>query len=310
MKAYCFLACLLVAAHGQTTRTEARRFDLNGNPIPAGSFSESKTQADGRTVRTEYSVDANGRKIPLTSSEETKVEQNGRTVVQRVIKHFDQNGSLTSTERVASEEQKLGGESKETRTSVYRTDFNGNEMLDERAVTRSDGKTAVTNVERRGLDGSLALSERQTTATDTSPAGSKSQSSTFRRDSNGNLYEVVKEVHETTKQGNGTVENDVKYVVQGDGRFALQEQRVTKSTTRADGTVVKRIEVYGEQVPGTTNESGRPALKEIQTVQSRKASDGSVIETTTSQKAEVTDNGRLTGPQVVSESVTAKKTGQ
>ena len=310
MKAYGLLMLVMLAAaasFGQSTNTEARRFDLNGNPIAAGSTSESKTEADGRTVRTEYGVDANGQKIPLTSSEETKVEQNGRTVVQQVIRHYDQNGNVTSTERVLSEEQKLSGGAVERKSAVYRTDLNGNEMLDEQAVTRSDGKTSVTNVEKRGLDGALALAERQTTTTETNPAGSKSLSSTFRKDSNGNLYEVVKEVRETKKQGNQTVESDAKYVVRGDGQFALQEQTVTRSTAHADGTVAKRIEVYGEQVPGVTNDSGKPALKEIQTVQSRKAADGTLIEVTTSQKAEVTDNGRLTSPQVISETVTAKK---
>src|SRR5450432_1054583 len=139
MKAYslsasAFLLLLMSwTGFGQTTNTEARRFDLNGNPIPAGSFSETKQEADGRTVRTEYGVDANGQKIPLSSTEETKVEQNGRMVSQQVIKHFDQNGAQTSTERVLSEEQKLGGGVVEKKSTVYRSDLNGNESLDQRS---------------------------------------------------------------------------------------------------------------------------------------------------------------------------------
>jgi hypothetical protein len=311
MKAYLLLILAMgTAAFAQTTNSEARRFDLNGNPIAAGSNSESKTAADGRTIRTEYSIDANGNKVPLASTEETKVEQGGKTVIQQVIRRFDQNGVQTSSERVVTEETKLASGGVDSQKAVYRTDLNGNENLDERAVTRTEGKTTVTNVEKRGFDGSLELAERQTVTTEKNPNGQKSEASTFRKDSNGNLYEVVKEIHETKKQGNQTVDNESKYVVQGDGRFALQEQTVTRATTAADGTVSKRIEVYGEQVPGTTNESGKPALKEIQTVQSRKGADGTTVEVTTSQKAEVTDNGRLTSPQVISETVTAKKPGQ
>jgi hypothetical protein len=312
MKAYFLSAFLLlgISSFGQTTSSESRRFDLNGNPITAGSSSESKTQGDGRTVRTEYGVDTNGQKVPLASTEETKIEQDGRIVVQQIIRRFDQNGNLTSTERVVSNEQKLASGAIEKQTSVYRSDLNGNESLDERAVTQTEGKTSVTSVEKRAFDGSLELAERQTTTTEKNPSGSKSESSTFRKDSNGNLYEVVKQVQETKKQGNQTVENDSTYVVQGDGRYALQEQKVIRSTAKADGTVSKRIEVYGEQVPGTTNESGKPALKEIQTVESRKTADGSVVETKSSQKAEVTDNGRLTSPQVISETVIEKKANQ
>ena len=314
MKSYWLPTLVLLAslaALGQeTTRTEARRLDVNGNAIPAGGVSESKNQAGGRTVRTEYGVDASGQRIPLTSSEETKTESNGHTIVQRVVRHYDQNGTLTSTERIQSEEQKLGGGAIEKNTAVYRTDLNGNEMLDERAVSRTDGKTSTTSVEKRGIDGTLTLTERQTTTTETTPVGSKSQSSTFHRDNNGNLFEVVKEVRETAKQGTQTVEKESKYVARGDGSFALQEQTVTRTTPNPDGTVAKRIEVYGEQVPGVTNDSGKPALKEIQTVQVRKAAGGAVVETTTSQQANVTDNGRLTDPKVISETVLTKTTNQ
>ena len=304
MTAYCLLTVLTLM---QSTSTEARRFDLNGNPIAAGATSEVKTDSEGRTVRVEYGVDANGQKIPLTTTEVTKVEQNGHIVIQEVIRRFDQNGNMTSSERVLSDEQKLGSGVTEKHATVFRTDLNGNEILDEQKMTRTDAKTSVTEVQKRGLDGSLALAERQTTATEKTTQGSKSQSSTFRKDNNGNLYEVVRELKETTTQGKQTVENDSKFVVRGDGQFALQEQTVTKATTQADGTVTKRVEVYGEQVPGTTNDSGKPALKEIQTIESRKGTDGALVETTVSQKAEVTDNGRLGDPRVIGETVVTKK---
>lgn len=307
MKAYgLFFLMAALAAFGQSTTSESRRFDVNGNPISAGSTSESKTSSDGLTVRTEYGVDANGRKIALSTIEETKVEKSGHTMVQQVIRRYDQNGNMTSSEKVLSDEQKLAGGVVEKQATVFRTDLNGNEVLEERQVTRTDKKTSVTEVQKRGLDGALALAERQTSATETNPKGSKTQSSTFRRDNNGNLYEVVREIKETTTQGKQTLENDVKYVVRGDGQFALQQQVVTRSTPQSDGTVAKQVEVYSEQVPGLSNDSGKPALKEVQTIQSRKASDGSVVETIVSQKAGVNENGRLGDPQVISETVTKK----
>jgi hypothetical protein len=310
MKAYGlspFIVLVAASALAQTTSTQSVRFDVNGNPIPAGGFSESKTDAGGRTVRTEYGVGINGDRVPLSSTEEVKTEQDGHVVIQQVIRHFDQNGNPTSSERVYSDEKKLGDNAVEKSKTVYRTDVNGNESVDERAITRTEGKTTTTNVEKRGLDCSLSLAERQTTTTEVKPDGTKSESATFHRDNNGNLYEVVKEVKETKKDGGQITDTDVKYVVQGDGRFALHERTVTRSVPQADGTVAKTIEVYGEQVPGVTNDSGRPSLKEVQTVQERKAADGSLIQVTTSQKAEVTGNGRLTSPQVISETVTSKQ---
>lgn len=310
MKAYGLFSflVLVLAATGiaQTTTTQSVRFDVNGNPIPAGATSESKTDATGRTVRTEYSVGINGERVPLASTEEVKTEQNGHTIIQQVIRRFDQNGQQTSSERVVTDEQKLSNGNIEQNKTVYNSDVNGNESLYERAVTKTEGNTTITNVEKRGLDGSLALAERQTSTTEKRADGSKTESAVFRRDNNGNLYEVVKEESETKKLGTQTVNTEAKYVVQGDGRFALQEKTVTHSVPQADGTVAKKIEVYGEQVPGVTNDSGRPELKEVQTVQERKASDGSIVQVTTSQKAEVTGNGRLTSPQVISETVTTK----
>ena len=301
-----FLVLLMSSAMAQTTTTQAVRFDVNGNPIPAGAASESKTDAGGRTVRTEYTMGVNGQRIPLSSTEEIKTEQNGHTVIQQVIRRFDQNGQQTSSERILTDEKKLGASGVEKNTMVYRSDVNGSESLDERAISKSDGNTTITNVEKRGLDGALTLAERQTTTTDTRPDSTKSESATYRRDNNGNFYEVVKEVKESRKQGNQTVESDAVYVVRGDGRLALQDKTVTQSVKQADGTVSKTVELYGEQVPGVTNDSGRPALKEVQRILERKAADGSVIEVTTSQKAETTGNGRLTSPQVISETVTTK----
>lgn len=308
MKAYCVCFFLICTAWAQTEskQVESRRFDLNGNPIPGGSFSETKSDASGRTTQIEYGVDANGRRIPLQSVEETKTEQNGVTITQRTLKRFDQNGAVTSTERAVSERRSTGPKASETRSTLYRADVNGNESLAERSTSKSDDRGSLTEVERPGLDGSLRLAERQVSRTESSQNGntSKTDASTYRLDANGNFYEVVRSVQETQKQGDRTVENRSLFVNRGDGTFGLQEQTVTQSTKRADGSVSKQVEVYGDQVPGTTNESGRPVLKERQTIETVKAANGQQVERIISQKTSPNDGGRLGDPQVIQETVT------
>ena len=191
MKALCLFFLTILASLGQqeSTQTEARRFDLNGNSISAGSFADTKVKTgDGeKATRVEYGVDVNGRKVPLSSVEETKQEINGRTLITRIVRRFDQNGLPTSSERIQSEEQK-SGKSSSGQTSIYRKDINGNEILDEQSVSKSDGKTGTTDILRRASDGSLVLTERQTSVTEEAEGGAskKSQTVTYRKDNNGN----------------------------------------------------------------------------------------------------------------------------
>jgi hypothetical protein len=310
MKASClfFLIATAAIAQQESSQTEARRFDLNGNPINAGSFSESKVKTPNgeTTTRVEYAVDVNGRKVPLMSVEETKQDVNGHTTSNKVVRRFDQNGAPTSSERIISEEETAGTTSTK-KASVFRADINGNEMLDEQSVSRTNGGSATTEVLRRSYEGSLVLAERQTNVTEeTADGGSKSQAVTYKKDNNGEFYVSAQEVKETVKKGNETVETSAQYVRGGQGALELAEQKVSRSVAQADGTVSKQVDVYSAAVPGLTNTTGQPVLKERQSVETRKGANGTLVETTVSRKATV-DGGELSAPRVISEAVVTKK---
>ena len=310
MKAFClfFSAVLAASAQQESSQSQTVRYDLNGNPIAAGSLSESKVKSGNgeSTTRVEYGLDASGQKIPLMSVEESRREANGRTVTTRVVHRFDQSGVPASSERVVAEEEKSGDRSTK-KTLLYRADVNGNEVLDEQSVSRTNGASATTEVMRRGADGSLALAERQTTTTEETPGGgTKAQSVTYRRDGNGELYVAEQEVKETVKKGNQVVETSAQYVRRGQGTLELAEQKVSSAVTQPDGTVSKQVDVYGVAVPGLSSSPGsQPVLKERQTVEIRKGSNGSLVETTVSRKATV-DGGELGAPKVVSETLTTQ----
>jgi hypothetical protein len=314
MKALCLFSLVLSAAleagpQQESSQSQAVRFDINGNPIAAGTFSESKVKTGNgeSSTRVEYGIDSNGQKIPLMSVDESKTLVNGRTVVSRLVHRFDQNGAPTSTERIVSEEETTGAGGSTKKTSLYRADVNGNEALDEQSVSKSNGGSSTTDILRRGSDGSLALAERQTSVTEETPGGgSKSQAVTYQRDNNGELYVATQEVRETTKKGNETIETSAQFVRGGQGALELAEQTVSRSVAQADGTVSKQVDIYSAAVPGLTNTDAHPVLKERQSVEVRKGANGALIETTLSRKATV-DGGELSAPRVVSEIVTTKK---
>jgi hypothetical protein len=316
MKALCLFFSLILAVvampqRQESSQTQAVRFDVNRNPIPAGSFAETKVKSGDAESSTsvEYGLDSNGQKIPLQSVEESKRQVNGKTLVTRVVHRFDQNGAPASTERSVSEEEK-SGTSATKRTSLYRADVNGNEILDEQSVSRVNGGSASTDVLRRATDGTLALAERQTTVTEEIPGGgSKSQIVTYHRDSNGDLYLAAQEVKESVKKGNETVETSAQYVRGGQGTLELAGQKVSRVVAQPDGTVSKQVDIYGAAVPGLSASGSQPVLKERQSVEMRKDPSGALVETTVSRKATVV-GGELSAPQVVSETVTNKKQSQ
>jgi hypothetical protein len=82
-------------------------------------------------------------------------------------------------------------------------------------------------------------------------------------------------------------------------------QAVTELKRREDGTQVKVISRYGAASPGRSiPASGREAsLREQEIVEQQVRRDGTVVETTTVRRGDLSDRGRLGPPQLVSEVV-------
>lgn len=299
-----YLSLLMLAslAPGQTSSSLKSAIPgLDGVAVEGPTYQTLKS-ATGSS-RIEYSTSINGRLAPRESVEEKVIREDasGR-VVERYVRRFDATGNAGPVEKTVIEERKSGNTLVITST-VYRGDLNGNLMPAERSVAQAveQGNTVQTSVtiERSGFDGQMAPVERIAQTTVKSSAEAQQQTTTrLRRDANGNFYEAVREVRETTTPKNGpAVENRAQYV---DG--ALAEQSVARTVAGPNGSRTTVIDVYATQQPGMSADSGgRLALKEQQQIVREVGAGGkTATETVTSRKPNVSDPGRLGPAQVLS----------
>jgi hypothetical protein len=297
-------------AFGQTSSSLKSAIPgLDGAAVEGPIYQTSKS-ATGSS-RIEYSTSINGRLAPRESVEEKVIREdaNGK-VVERYVRRFDATGNAGPVEKTVIEERKSGNTLMTTST-VYRGDLNGNLMPAERSVAQAveQGNTVQTNVtiERSGFDGQMAPVERIAQTTVKSSAEAQQQTTTrMRRDANGNFYEAVREVRDTTTPKNGpAVENRAQYV---DG--ALAEQSVARTVVGPNGSRTTVIDVYATQQPGLSADAGgRLALKEQQQIVREVGAGGkTATETVTSRKPNVSDPGRL-GPAQVLSRTTCSGTG-
>lgn len=308
---YCVSLLLVIfvtsLAPGQTSSSLKSAIPgLDGGSTDGPVYQVSKS-AKGSS-RVEYSTSINGQLAPRESIEEKVLrdDANGR-VVERNVRRFDATGNAGPVEKTVIEERKSGN-TLVTTSTVYRGDLNGNLIPAERSVAQAveQGNTVQTNVtvERSGFDGQMTPVERiaQTTVK-SSPETQQQTTTRMRRDANGNFYEAVREVRDTTttpsssKNGGTTVENRAQYV---DG--ALAEQTVARTVTQPNGSRTTVVDVYATQQPGMSADStGRLALKEQQQIVREVGSGGrTATETVTSRKPNVSDPGRLGPAQVLS----------
>src|SRR5579863_2597966 len=149
--------CAALAMPQSSTTTYMK--DLNGNRVDVQSFSSN----DGE--HTELFQSINGRQVPLEQSVDRVVSQDASgKVTERIVKKFNQEGQLISTDRVMIEENKLPGGSSTVRETTYRSDVNGSFLEAERKTieTRVNGSTttASTVIDRPTLNGSLETVEK------------------------------------------------------------------------------------------------------------------------------------------------------
>src|SRR5215472_154144 len=88
----------------------------------------------------------NGRQIPLEQTESRVLSQSANgSVTERIVRRYDRNGQLTSTERTVTELQNRPGGST-AKSTTYTTDLNGVLRETERKTvdTEKQGDTART----------------------------------------------------------------------------------------------------------------------------------------------------------------------
>src|SRR5262249_29639815 len=145
--------------------------DINGRRAEADSVVSKDHQ------RTEVVENLNGRRIPLRQTDERVLRQDGSSkVTERVIRQFDRNGQLASTEREIVEEQSRGNGTT-GHVTAYRTDVNGRMAEAERRTTETEKQGSVTrtqsSVDRPSLNGSFQTIEKRSAVTQESASGSQ-----------------------------------------------------------------------------------------------------------------------------------------
>ncbi len=304
MKYFLFLAATL--AFGQSVATTYST-DVNGNRVAGSSI----VSTDGQHTQITRSI--NGRQVPAEQTQERVISEgpNGR-VVEKITKRFDQNGTLASTDRTVTEEQKLPNGSV-TRSTIYRGDVNGEMHEAERKTVEvhTQGSTVNTQTEiaRPDLSGSFQTAEKRLSTSETAGNATHTDETVYRRSENGSLYPAVRDVSDTTRNGPQVVEKSAHYEQRDNQQLQLMGQTVSTTVSQPNGGSVSEVNLYSvnsEDGRAHDNQSGLH-LKEQQTVERIPGPGGSVTEVVTARRPTVSDPERLGPARTISETVCTGK---
>lgn len=302
---YCLLVLVASLAAAQAVVSTATT-DLNGQRV----VSPPLVSTDGR--RTELGQSINGGEVPLeqTESKVLRDDANGK-VVETIVRKYNPNGQLASTERVVTDTQKTPDGSV-ARSTTYRSDINGSMTEAERSVTESHQQGSVTRadtvVERPTLNASFETVEKRSAVTETSGDNSHQDVTVQRLSQNGDFDTALREVKDTTKQGDQTVENTALYEPRDSSKLELSRQSVTKTTKASDGSEMSEVNLYRPAVPGIAQSTGSSQqLYEQQIISRSKGPGDTVVETLSVRRPTVSDPNHLGSLQKVSETVCSGK---
>lgn len=277
--------------------------DINGNRVQGQAFGSS----DGE--RTERYQSINGRQVPLEQTVDRVVSQdaNGK-VTERIVRKFDPNGQLASTERVRIEENKLPGGGSSVRETTYHSDVNGNlqEVQRQTTETHVEGSTTTANtvIDRPTMNGSFQTVEKRSSITEGPAANQHSTESVYQRDASGGFQEVKRTMETTSKSDDTTKETTADYEPGLDGQLQLHSQSDSTTTKRPDGTEVTKTDLYAHTAAGVLQDNtAAMRIQEQQVIERRMNPDGSVVETLGVRRPTVSDPNRLGSLQQISETV-------
>lgn len=289
-------------ASAQSATTTSTR-DINGNRVAGQTFT-----SDGGD-RKELFQSINGRQVPLEQTVDRVVREdaNGK-VTERILKKFNKDGQLTSTERVLIEESKQPGGGSSVRETTYRSDVNGTLREAERKTvdTQVNGSTttASTVVDRPSINGSLETVEKRSAITDGPSDNVHTTESVYRRDGSGGFQEALRYVTTASKQNGAVKETTASYEPGINGQLQLASQSDSTTTKLPDGTQVTQTDLYAHTVAGVLQDNNATMrVKEEQVVQRHANPDGSVVETLSVRRPSVSDPNRLGDLQKLSETV-------
>lgn len=286
--AFALTAAAQAVVTGSTT-------DINGNPVNAGST----VTTDHQTTQLTQSI--NGQQVPLeqSSSKVLSEDANGR-VVETIVRKYNPNGQLVSTERIVKDEHKHGSDTS-VRTTTYRSDINGNMNEAERKVVESTTQGGVTNtqtvVERPTVNGSMqAVEKRSLVSKKSGDDNTHSDETVYRLSGNGDYYPALREITDTSKEGGQTVAKTSHYEPISGSQLQLTQQSVSTVTKHPDGSEEEQVSLYGNAVPGNVRESGSPLQLFEQQIIDRQKGPGDTVVQTVSIRRPTMSNPNTLGP--------------
>lgn len=296
-------------AFGQSSTTTIYTTDVNGQRQAATS---TATSAPGETTRTELTQNLNGRTVPLQKTE-TRVlrKDSSGSLTEQIVRKYDPNGNLVSTQRVVTEEQlKPGGASTVTATT-YASDINGSQKQTERRVSNTSvsGSTLTTDtaIQRPSINGSLDTTEKSTTVVTGTDANKNTTETIYRPGPNG-FAPVIQRVTVDTQSGNQSTERAAEYEPGLTGQLQLHSQTSATTTKQPNGREVTQLDIYAAGADGVVQQQGSAQqIKEQQIITRQKAADGSVTETVSVRRPTLDSPNRLGPAQQISQTVCTGK---
>lgn len=299
---YVVALVVCLPAFAQPSRTVDYTWDVNGRRVEGAST----TRDDGRSGL--WVPGMNGRETPLERVQEKVISEglDGK-IVERTIQPYDQTGRPLPPRRVRVEERRNPDGTTTTRTAEYHGDINGHLGLWERTTTstRKSGDTerSETVVERPGVNGGLEVSEKRESSVRTAGKNSLEDGTVYRRDANGNWIAAERRTAEKIEAATGEiVENRADYARGSDG-LELAGQSVSRTRKGPGGAEVKEVDIFRPDVPGRSNDTGRPQLRERQLIETKSGPAGSKVETISVSRPSPSDPNKLSPFQKIGERV-------
>ena len=152
-------------------------------------------------------------------------------------------------------------------------------------------------------DGSAARIKRTASSTGTD-SRQQSSETVYRLSNNGGLYEALRQVSVSTKQGDRSTADTAYYEPGVTGALVLARQSVSTTVKGSDGRETTEVNLYARAADGRVQENDAPQqIKEQQIIERRKGPDGSVTETLSVRRPSVSDPKQLGGVQRISETL-------
>lgn len=290
----CSLA-LLAQPRGERV-TGTYTFDANGNKVPVAESRVSK--GDGSNSSIEMQRNLNGDLAPLEKVEERVVSKSSTVqVTERLVRSYDANGNPAKARKTVTTVRKNADGSESTEDAVYNGDLNGGFSLFEKQqkVSRTTGDVTKyeTVVTRATLNGEELVEQQHGTIIATKEK-TREDVIVDRRDLNGNLQLAGRSTVER-EETDGIVKEKAATYSNEDGQLRLFNQTVSETQTGADGSSVKRVNVYGASSAGQAI-SGTPQFREQQIVEKKIGPANSMTETLSIRRPDLS-SGSL-GPAV------------